>query len=312
MRVDHLLNKNRNYWRNIMKKQILAGIIAGAALISLAACGSKSSTSTSDSSKALSGKIISGGSTALQPLVQQASTEFMAKNPSVQITVQGGGSGVGLTQTVAGSFQIGNSDIFAEEKSGIDASALTDNKVAVVGFAPIVNTKTKTDNLTQQQLIDIFTGKVTNWNQVGGSDQKITVIGRTAGSGTRVNFDNFALGKAAEVNGPTQDASGSVVQMVGQTPGAISYVAFSYLSTNPDVKALSIDGVKPTDENVQTNDWKVWSYEHMYVNTKKVTAAEKAFIKYVSNDSSDLKKLGYIAVSDMKVDRDSSGNVTKK
>ncbi|WP_096816823.1 phosphate ABC transporter substrate-binding protein [Lactococcus fujiensis] len=298
-----------------MKKRILVGLITGAALLTLAACGgtnSSSSTSGSDSSKALSGQIISGGSTALQPLVQQASTEFMTKNPNVQITVQGGGSGVGLTQVAAGSFQIGNSDIFAEEKTGIDSSAITDNKVAVVGFAPIVNSKTSVDNLTKQQLIDIFTGKITNWKEVGGSDQKITVIGRTAGSGTRVNFDHFALDKATEVTGPTQDASGSVVTMVGQTPGAISYVAFSYLETSTAVKAISIDGVKPTDANVQTNDWKVWSYEHMYVNTKKATKAEKEFINYVKNDSASLKKLGYISVSDMKVDRDSEGNVTKK
>lgn len=101
----------------------------------------------------------------------------------------------------AGSFQIGNSDIFAEEKSGIDASAITDHKVAVVGFAPIINAKTDVKNLTSQQLQDVFTGKVTNWKEVGGSDQKITVIGRTEGSGTRVNFDKFALGGATEVKG---------------------------------------------------------------------------------------------------------------
>ncbi|MFC4652045.1 phosphate ABC transporter substrate-binding protein [Lactococcus nasutitermitis] len=297
-----------------MKKQLFVGLVAATALITLAACGNSSSSSktSSSSTKALSGQIIAGGSTALQPMVQQASTEFMAKNPNVQITVQGGGSGVGLTQVAAGSFQIGNSDIFAEEKSGIDASAITDNKVAVVGFAPIVNSKISVDNLTTQQLTDIFTGKVTNWKQVGGQDQKITVIGRTEGSGTRVNFDHFALGNATEVNGPTQDASGSVVTMVGQTPGAISYVAFSYLETSKAVKALDIDGVKPTNANVADNDWKVWSYEHMYTNNSKATAAEKSFIKYVSSDKSDLKKLGYIPVSQMKVDRDSDGNVTKK
>lgn len=294
-----------------MKKQIIATVIAGAALLTLAACGS-SSTSTSTGTSGLSGKIIAGGSTALQPLAQQGSTEFMTKNPNVQITVQGGGSGVGLTQTSEGSFQVGNSDIFAEEKSGIDASALTDHKVAVVGFAPIINSKTSVDNLTKQQLIDIFTGKITNWKEVGGSNEKITVIGRTEGSGTRVNFDKYALDKATEVTGPTQDASGSVVTMVVQTPGAISYVAFSYLTTNSNIKALSIDGVKPTDENVTTNAWKVWSYEHMYTNTKKETSAEKEFISYVTSDTADLKKLGYISVSDMKVDRDAQGTVTKK
>lgn len=296
------------------KKSLIAGLVAGAALLTLAACGNNnaSTSGSSGSGAALSGKVIAGGSTALQPMVQQASTEFMAKNMGVQITVQGGGSGVGLTQVSQGAFQIGDSDIFAEEKSGIDASKIEDNKVAVVGFAPIVNAKINVSNLTSEQLVDIFTGKVTNWNQVGGQDQKITVIGRTAGSGTRVNFDKYALGGATEVNGPTQDASGSVVTMVGQTPGAISYVAFSYLNNSKDIKALSLNGVKPTDENVQKNDWKVWSYEHMYVNKSKENKAEKEFIKYVADDKATIKKLGYISVNDMKVERDAKGNVTNK
>ncbi|GBG97053.1 PstS family phosphate ABC transporter substrate-binding protein [Lactococcus termiticola] len=295
------------------KKKIIAGLVAGAALLTLAACGnSNSSSSSTGSGAALSGKIIAGGSTALQPMVQQASTEFMAKNTGVQITVQGGGSGVGLTQVSQGSFQIGDSDIFAEEKSGVDASKIEDNKVAVVGFAPIVNSKIKVENLTSKQLTDIFTGKITNWKEVGGDDQKITVVGRTAGSGTRVNFDKLALGGATEVDGPTQDASGSVVTLVGQTPGAISYVAFSYMNNSKDIKPLSLDGVKPTEENVQKNDWKVWSYEHMYVNKDKENKAEKEFIKYVSEDKATIKKLGYIAVSDMKVERDAAGKVSNK
>ena len=299
-----------------MKKQLFIALTAGVALLTLAACGNSNSSSNatglSKSTTVLSGKIIAGGSTALQPLVQQVSTEFMAKNPQVQVTVQGGGSGVGLTQVASGAFQIGDSDIFAEEKSGIDTSKIVDHKVAVVGFAPIINAKISVDNLTQQQLIDVFTGKVTNWKQVGGENQKITVIGRTEGSGTRVNFDHFALNNATEVTGPTQDASGSVVTMVGQTPGAISYVAFSYLNGSSDIKALSIDGVKPTDKNVTTNDWKVWSYEHMYLNKSKATAAEKKFVSAVATDKKDVKKLGYISISDMKVDRAADGKVTKK
>jgi phosphate transport system substrate-binding protein len=164
-------------------------------------------------------------------------------------------------------------------------------------------------NLTQEQLIDIFTGKITNWKQVGGPNQAITVIGRTAGSGTRVNFDKYGLNGGIEVNGPTQDASGSVVQLVGQTPGAISYVAFSY-TKKPGVKALDIDGVKPTYANVETNTWKIWSYEHMYTNKKNDGKIENDFINYVQNDKVTLEKLGYIRVSDMKVDRDAKGNVS--
>lgn len=280
-----------------MKKKILMALFAVMSLVTLAACAPNSN------------QVTVGGSTAMKPLVEQVSLDYMKKYPEDIIMVQGGGSGVGLAQVVAGSFQIGNSDIFAEEKSGIDASKITGNKVAVVGFAPIVNRNLDLSNVTQDQLIDIFTGKVKNWKEVGGPDQEITVIGRTAGSGTRVNFDNLALNGAREIDGPTQDASGSVVQLVGQTPGAISYVSFPYIH-KPGIKPLNLDGVEPTDKNVLTNKWKIWSYEHMYTNNKNENFVENRFINYVKNDKVTLRKLGYIPVTEMKVDRDYKGKVT--
>lgn len=280
-----------------MKKKILMALFAAMSLVTLAACAPNSN------------QVTVGGSTAMKPLVEQVSLDYMKKYPEDIIMVQGGGSGVGLAQVVAGSFQIGNSDIFAEEKSGIDASKITGNKVAVVGFAPIVNRNLDLSNVTQNQLIDIFTGKVKNWKEVGGPDQEITVIGRTAGSGTRVNFDNLALNGAREIDGPTQDASGSVVQLVGQTPGAISYVSFPYIH-KPGIKPLNLDGVEPTDKNVTTNKWKIWSYEHMYTNNKNENFVENRFISYVKNDKVTLRKLGYIPVTEMKVDRDYKGKVT--
>lgn len=281
-----------------MKKKIFIALMASVSLFALAACGSGNK------------QVTAGGSTALQPMVEHASMSYMKQNPDEIIMVQGGGSGVGLAQVAAGSFQIGNSDIFAEEKSGIAVDKIIDHKVAVIGFAPIINKKLKVKNLSQQELIDIFTGKITNWKEVGGQDQKITVIGRTAGSGTRVNFDKYALNGATEVNGPTQDASGSVVQLVGQTPGAISYVAFSY-TDKPGVKAVNVDGVAPTYDNVKTNAWKIWSYEHMYTNKSRKNTIENKFIEYVQNDKKTLEQLGYICVSEMKVDRDAKGNIEK-
>ncbi|MEI3635291.1 phosphate ABC transporter substrate-binding protein [Lactococcus lactis] len=281
-----------------MKKKIFIALMASVSLFALAACGSGNK------------QVTAGGSTALQPMVEHASMAYMKQNPDEIIMVQGGGSGVGLAQVAAGSFQIGNSDIFAEEKSGIAVDKIIDHKVAVIGFTPIINKKLKVSNLTQQELIDIFTGKITNWKEVGGQDQKITVIGRTAGSGTRVNFDKYALNGATEVNGPTQDASGSVVQLVGQTPGAISYVAFSY-TNKPGVKAVNVDGVAPNYDNVKTNAWKIWSYEHMYTNKSRKNTIENKFIEYVQNDKKTLEQLGYIRVSEMKVDRDAKGNVEK-
>lgn len=266
-------------------------------LLILTACGSNSK------------RLTAGGSTALQPLIEQASIDYMKAHENNIIMVQGGGSGVGLAQVAAGSFQIGNSDIFAEEKTGIAVNKISDHKVAVLGIAPIVNKNILVNNLTSVQLRNIFTGKITNWKQVGGQDLKITVIGRTAGSGTRVNFDKYGLDGAEEVNGPTQDASGSVVQLVSQTPGAISYVAFSYKSKS-GIKALAIDKVQPTYTNVTDNRWKIWSYEHMYTSKSNKNKLEDDFINYVTDDSNDLTNLGYLRVSQMKVDRDANGNIT--
>ncbi|MDR0199288.1 MAG: phosphate ABC transporter substrate-binding protein [Streptococcaceae bacterium] len=280
-----------------MKKKFLIALLAFTGLVALTACGNGKQ------------QITAGGSTALQPLVEQASIDYMKLHPSEIIMVQGGGSGVGLAQVAAGSFQIGNSDIFAEEKPGIDASKLIDNKVAVVGIAPIVNSKLGLSNLTQTQLISIFTGKVTNWSQVGGPNEAITVIGRTAGSGTRVNFDKYGLNGSTELNGPTQDASGSVVQLVSQTPGAISYVSFSY-KDKPGVKALEIDNVAPNYKNVSENYWKIWAYEHMYLNKAKDNTTEQDFINFISSDKAHIfAKLGYFSINNMYVDRNAQGKI---
>ena len=227
--------------------------ISGASLaatigLGLAACGGSSdsgsdaSKSGSSSSKEVSGNITAVGSTALQPLVEAAAEQYMNDNPGVQITVQGGGSGQGITQIAQGAVQIGDSDVFAEEKleNKDDAKKLKDNKVAVVGMGPVVHPDVKVDDLTIDQLKGIFTGNVTNWKEVGGDDKEIVVINRAAGSGTRATFENAVLGgdKVPEDFKPQeQDSSGTVVKMVAQTPNSISYLAFSYFSD--DVKALT-------------------------------------------------------------------------
>ncbi|MDN6621155.1 MAG: phosphate ABC transporter substrate-binding protein PstS family protein, partial [Lactococcus sp.] len=228
-------------------------------------------------------------------------------NTNLQITVQGGGSGLGLSQVSTGAIQIGNSDLFAEEKNKDLAAKVKDHKVAVVGFAPIVNKDIKTDGLTTAQLKDIFSGKVTNWKEVGGQDQKITIINRAEGSGTRFNFEKYGLDNTQVVKASEQDSSGAVVQMVSQTPGAISYVAFSNIKDT--VKALEIDKVKPTEKNVATNDWKIWSYEHMYTQKENTTEGQEKFIKAVTSNKKLLEKLGYLAIDDMKVSRDQDGKV---
>src|SRR5262249_45404225 len=153
----------------------------------------------------------------------------------------------------------GNSDVFAEEKDKVDPTKMKDHKVFVVGMGPVANPNVGVDNLTQKQLIDIFTGKVTNWKQVGGKDQKIVLVNRSESSGTRAVFVKWALNGAKEYRaqgGIEQDSSGTVKKIIGETPGAIGYLAFSYFDAK--VKALKLDGIDPTNENVYNNTWKVW------------------------------------------------------
>jgi len=252
----------------------------------------------------ISGTITASGSTALQPLAEKAAQQFSQKNPNAKVIVQGGGSGTGLTQVAQGAVQIGNSDIFAEEKSGINASDLVDHKVCVVGFATIVNKKVTLDNLTHQQLIDIFTGKITNWKDVGGPDLKIVIVNRPASSGTRATFKKYALNGAEEATGIglQSDASGTVLKTVAETDGAVSYLALSYI--NDSVKALKLDGVEPTVANITSGKYPIWSYEHMYTKGQP-TGLTKAFLDYMASDEVKplITQLGYIPNSDMKVSR---------
>lgn len=281
----------------------------------LTGCGSKETSSAGT----VKGSITAVGSTALQPLVENAAKGFTDKNPDAQIQIQGGGSGTGLSQVLSGGADIGNSDIFAEEKKEIapKAGELKDYKVAVVGIAAVVNSqvKLKDNNISKEDLIKVFTGKVTNWNEIGGPDLQIQLVNRPVSSGTRATFHTFALDKNQEAGGITEESSGTVKKIVEDTPGAIGYLALSYIKAeNTKMIALSLDGVAPTKEKIVTNDYPVWAYEHMYTKGEP-TGLTKAFIDYMLSDAvqkNDVPKAGFIAITDMKVDRSAEGKITQK
>lgn len=317
-------------------KRISQAVVTGIVTLSMVAClglvgcGGSSEESTEEeetsteeeatdeeeTSTDVSGSITAVGSTALQPLAEAAAEQYQEEYPDVSVTIQGGGSGEGITQIVEGSVEIGNSDVFAEEKVEDDADleGLVDNKVCVVGMGPVVNEDVEIDDISTEDLAGIFTGEITNWSEVGGQDEEITVINRAEGSGTRATFENAVLDGEevpSDFTPQEQDSSGTVLSMVAETPGSISYLAFSYYDDT--VKALTVDGVEPTTENVSTNDWEIWSYEHMYTR-EDADEATNSFIDYMFSDEVQdtlVDENGYIAIDEMQVERDADGNVTE-
>lgn len=299
-----------------MKKTLIAGIMA-VCVAALAGCGGNGDTaqtpdSTADNTtqtSSITGSITGSGSSALLPLAKDAAEKFKEKNPDVSITLNGGGSGTGLKQVADGSVDIGNSDVEAESKLEPEqASQLVDHKVCVVTMAPVINKDLaqSVKSLTKQQLIDIFTAKVTNWKDVGGPDEPIVLVTRPATSGTRALFQQYALDGAEEATNSAleTDDSGTLLQSVASQTGAIGYVALSYLVNNDTVSTVAIDGVEPSLENTYNGTYPVWGYEHMYTKGE-ATGAVKAFIDYVMSEEygAYVEAQGYNVTSKMTVTR---------
>jgi phosphate transport system substrate-binding protein len=193
------------------------------------------------------------GSTSVQPVAEKLAEKFQETHPKVKINVQGGGSGLGIRTVEQGIVNIGMSskELKDNEKDGLKEYIIGKDGI-VIG----VNQANPIEGLSKSQLKDIFSGKITNWNQVGGNDVEIHVVVRESGSGTMQGFQDLVMGKTKiRQNAIVQSSTESVKQAIKQDPGAIGFVSLAHMSS--DIKALQIDGVLPSESTVASGAYKL-------------------------------------------------------
>lgn len=259
----------------------------------LSACGQ-----TVPQQPLLSGHLLITGSTALQPLATIAATAFEKAYPQVRITVNGGGSLVGLNAVTARQVDIGASDIYADPLTYPEPE-LTDHIICIVPFAIIANADVPLASIAQQQLIDIFsTGKLQNWQALGGPNQPIVPIVRSDLSGTRASFIKYILnGRTEQPRLKSAASSQSMLDLVAHTPGAIGYLALSTL--NASVHVLAINGVSATSAAIASGKYAFWGYEHMYTMNTNTNPLLARFLSFMLTApmQAQAKLLGYIPLA---------------
>lgn len=259
---------------------VLTGIVALALAPVIAGCGKAPSEQTGGSTadSQLSGKLAIGGSTTVLPLAQAGAEQFMAANPGVKVEVQGTGSSEGIKGVTDGVLQIGDSsrDLKPEEET----LGLVDHKVAIDALALITDPANPVKDLSEQQVIDVLTGKIANWKEVGGPDKAIVVVGRDEASGTREYVQKDIIGeKASFAKGALAlPGAGQVKATVAQTPGSVGYVGLG--AVDDSVKTLKVDGVAPSAQTVKDGTYTFQRALHMFTKGKpnKLAGAYLAFV----------------------------------
>ena len=273
---------------------LIAGAIASAACASStpASAGPSGSGSAGAAIQCVDTTIAIAGSTALQPLIQDAANAYMDRCPKAAIVVNGGGSGTGLSEVAQGAVDIGSSDVLASDKlSGPQAGKLVDHVVAKQGWIVVTNKDvTGVTNLTSQQEQDIWSCKITNWKDVGGPDMPIILIYRPASSGTRAVFRQIVLKGETECTTDattlTEDSNGAVTTGVTKTDGAISVIGFAYYNdpiNKASLDGLQLDGVDATIANVTKGTYKLAADGHLYTNGPAAGLAA-AFLDFMKSD----------------------------
>ena len=245
--------------KKIMRRMALC--LTAVLTFGLAACSTDTgSTSPSESTPqstpqssgaVLSGKITMAGSTSMEKLSNALAEAFMEENSGVTVTAEFTGSSAGIESLLAGSVDIGNAS--RKLKNSEAGSGAVENIVAIDGIAVVVNPNNSVQDLAQEQLTSIYKGEITNWSELGGSDEPIVVVGREAGSGTRGAFEEILKIQDACKYALELDSTGTVVAKVASTAGAIGYVSLDMVDDT--VTALKLDGVEAAAGQIKAGDY---------------------------------------------------------
>lgn len=257
--------------RSFVSVAIVAACLLALPLMLAGCSGSEKDDGTS---------IVVSGSTTVLPIAEQSAEEFTKEHPQDSILVSGMGSSAGIEAVSVGTAQIGTSsrDLKDNEKD----LGLTDIPIAHDGIAVVVNENNPVKSLTTDQLRDIFSGKITNWKEVGGPNLEIERVNRDEASGTREAFFKIVMQKQKfDEDSVVLPGTGQVRQVVSRTKGAIGYISVGFV--NEEVKAVTIDGIAPTKENVARGTYPISRELHFFVK-EKPQGLTKEYIDYVLSD----------------------------
>ena len=281
-----------------MKKFLSMALCAVMVLGILAGCGRKGNDTpeNNDNNTALSGTVSTNGSTSMDKVIGALKEQFTTDNPGVTVTYDPTGSGAGIEAVKNGSTDIGLASraLKDQEKS----AGLKETTVALDGIAIIVNADSKVADLTAQQIADIFTGKITDWSEVGGDPGAISCIGRESGSGTRDGFESITGTKDKCQYRQELTSTGDVITTVSQNPDAIGYASLA--SIKDSVKALNVDGVTPSEATVKDGSYKVQRpFVLVTVEGKALSPAAQSFFDYATSPAAAdiIAKAGAVAAN---------------
>ena len=279
--------------KKITRRSFLTVCGAAAAAAALTACGGSASSSAStaagsaasSTAAALSGNVAAGGSTSMKNVIAALTEGFAEVEPGVTVSYDPTGSGAGITGATDKTLDIGLSSRALKDDEKADVEGTT---IALDGIAIIVNNASKVEDLTVDQLKQMFTGEITNWSEVGGDDGEIVLVGREAGSGTRDGFESIVDVKDSCKYAQELTATGAVISAVEANPLAIGYASLS--AVGDTVKMVTVGGVECSEETVKDGSYEV-QRPFVFVTNKSVTLSEQAqafFDFATSADAADL------------------------